>query len=203
MKIGTTSWLIPGGYLENVKLVAEIVDFVELLVFSFDKETRHMLKNELPELYKISKKYGLEYTVHLPTDCINNVKDAFNFFEESNLPILNYVVHPIDCIEPLLKKSDKISVENLKKDILIHNRTVFDIGHHILGMKVTKEFFENTVEFHLMGVKGDQDHLKLDKETLLLSKEYMKLMPNLKYICFEVFDINDFLDSYNLWRENL
>jgi hypothetical protein len=28
-------------------------------------------------------------------------------------------------------------------------------------------------------------------------------MPNLKYICFEVFDINDFLDSYNLWRENL
>lgn len=202
MKIGTTSWLVPGTYLENVKLVANKVDFVELLVFTWDKDTREILKREIEELHYISQLNDLEYTVHLPTDNICNVNEALDFFENSKLNISNYIVHPLDGVETILEESKKIAVENLKNDILIHDRTVFDIGHHFSGMHVNEKFLKNAIEFHIMGFTCDKDHLKLDIDSLNISKSFMKFMPNLEYICFEVFNLNDFLYSLKVWSEN-
>ncbi|ABR30717.1 xylose isomerase [Thermosipho melanesiensis] len=201
MKLGSTSWLIPGTYLENVEIVADKVDFVELLVFTWDRETERILKYEEKGLLELSKKYGLEYNVHLPTDCVFNVESAFEFFECSNLNISNYILHPIDGIDVFMDKSEKILIENLKEDILIHKKTVFDIGHHLLGMNVTNDFLRNAKEYHVMGVVDGIDHKRLDKNTLGVIKRMMKYSKDLEYICFEVFDLEDFLHSLKLWRD--
>ncbi|ONN27152.1 xylose isomerase [Thermosipho affectus] len=202
MKLGTTSWLFPGTYLENVKVIADKVDFVEFLVFSWDTNTKNIFLNEIEDLKEIAEEFNLEYNVHLPTDCIFNVEKAFCFFENSRLEISNYIVHPLDGIEVFLKKSEKILVENLKEDIFLHDRTVFDIGHHLLGTKVTENFLKNSIEYHVMGVSNGKDHLKLDKDTLEVVKKKLKYSPNLEYVCFEVFDLRDFLHSLTLWRDS-
>jgi len=40
MKLGTTSWLTGENFLDNARLVEGQVDFVELLVYTWDKEMR-------------------------------------------------------------------------------------------------------------------------------------------------------------------
>ena len=179
--IGTTSWLIPGTYYENAKLVEGKFDFVELLVYTWDKETRKLLEKEIPYLEKLR----LFYTVHLPTDEANKAFEAFSFFEKSDIKILNYVLHPLDGLE-FFSWGDKISLENLKEKIVPWDRMTFDVGHHLLGKKFPENLKKKIVEIHAMGVEKGKDHLELNDTAMMEMLKYIS--PATRFICLEVFD---------------
>ncbi len=202
--IGTTSWLVPGTYYENARLVAQLVDFVELLVYTWDSDTFDLFEREIGKLRTLSENYGLKYSIHLPTDNLKNVGNVLNYFD-GKLPVVNYVLHPYDGEEfyDLLNGDfgGRISVENLKEKVVNFERTVFDIGHHLLGVKVDDDFLSNVVELHVMGIENGKDHRKLNLETL--EEMYSILgdrMYEIEYVCFEIFDLNDLIDSLKLWK---
>ncbi len=206
--IGTTSWVIPGTYYENVEYITKRfseIQFIELLVFTWDKETYKLFEKEKGYLNKIAFQKGIAYTVHLPTDSIENILNAFHYLEKS-LEVANYVLHPLcDTSDKEFTKilnHPKVSFENLKERVVNHSRTVFDIGHHILGKNVDSEFLNNIIEIHMMGVEGGTDHKVLDLETL---SQIYKILSNklftVRYICFEVFDENELETSLITWHE--
>lgn len=203
--IGTTSWLIPGTYYENARIVSEIVDFVELLVFTWDEETRNLLNSEVKKLSSLTEKHGLLYTVHLPTDNIENVKEAYSFLSKSGLKIINYVLHPISGIDRLLSIHGKeISLENLRDMIVLHENLTLDIGHHLLGEKLPRRYIKKVKEVHLMGVSEKEDHLKLNEETLQeLKRIFDGNIKEIPMICLEIFNLNDMLESLALLRRHL
>ena len=70
MKLGTTSWLTGGDFLADARLVAGRVDFVELLVYTWDREMQARVAASLDALAALD----LEYTLHLPTDSAAGAK---------------------------------------------------------------------------------------------------------------------------------
>jgi hypothetical protein len=72
-------------------LVAGQVDFVELLVYTWDREIRAKVASWLDGLAALD----LEYTVHLPADDVQGALAAARFFEESGFPLLNMTLHPL------------------------------------------------------------------------------------------------------------
>ncbi len=202
--IGTTSWLVPGTYYENARLVAQFVDFVELLVYTWDLDTFNLFEKEIGKLRSLSENYGLRYSIHLPTDNLKNVKSVLSYFD-GKLPVINYVLHPYDEKEfyDLLNGyfGERVSVENVKERFVNFKKTVFDIGHYLLGVGVDDVFLSNIVELHVMGVESGKDHIKLNMGTL--EKMYSILgnrMYKIKYVCFEIFDLTDLIESIKLWE---
>ncbi|MCS7233056.1 MAG: hypothetical protein N3C62_00530 [Synergistetes bacterium] len=199
--IGTTSWLVPGTYYENALIASPFVDFIELLVYTWDEDTKALLISEIEKLNSLTEKNNLLYTVHLPTDNIINVEMAYDFFLKSNLKIINYVLHPMEGIEKFLLKNGKnVSLENLKEEIVYHENLTFDIGHHMLGKKFPKSYIKNIREVHLMGVIGEEDHLKLNEATLNELINFLgERLTSIPIICFEVFNIDDAVESILLF----
>lgn len=94
--VGTTSWLVPGTYYENARLVAQSLNFVELLVYQWDRETKALFDSEKEKLISLHERYGLIYTVHLPTNDFEEVLKAYDYFERLSckLSVVNYILHP-------------------------------------------------------------------------------------------------------------
>lgn len=203
--IGTTSWLVPGTYYENAKLVAQKVDFVELLVYTWDEQTYDLIDSEIDKLNWLTKHYGLLYTVHLPTDNTKNVFDAYEYFERSNLQIINYVLHPMTEIDKFLfLNGSKVSLENLKEKIIYHENMTFDIGHHLLGEKFDIRHIKNVKEIHLMGVNGQTDHLKIDECALhQVWNVFGNELKKVHLLCIEVFDIEGMFESLRILKNFL
>lgn len=200
--VGTTSWLVPGTYYENARLVAQLVDFVELLVYRWDEPTQELLSAEIERLRSLSHRYGLRYTVHLPTDSFDEVLEVVEFFD-SKLGVLNYVIHPYDDerFAKFVKAHKNIAVENLAEKFYVHDQTVFDVGHHLTGMRVDGKFLENVVELHLMGVRDGEDHLELDETTLERVWEVLgEKVFEIPLVCFEIFDLEQLINSVVLWE---
>ncbi len=67
-RLGTTSFIYPDLYSENVRRLGPFVDEIELLFF----ESRHpdSLPNdyEVKELFRLKKEFDITYNIHLPTD---------------------------------------------------------------------------------------------------------------------------------------
>ncbi|NLB06587.1 MAG: xylose isomerase, partial [Desulfobulbaceae bacterium] len=91
MKLGTTSWLTGGDFLADARLVAGRVDFVELLVYTWDREMQARVAASLDALAGLD----LEYTLHLPTDNAAGALAAARFFVASGFPLLNMTLHPL------------------------------------------------------------------------------------------------------------
>src|SRR6056297_236003 len=87
MIVGASSWQIRGTYLDNVNLIANELDFCELLVYTWDLPTEELL---LKEMEAIVQKTPI--SVHLPTDTLENVKQAVAFFEV--FECINLTLHP-------------------------------------------------------------------------------------------------------------
>lgn len=66
-KIGTTSFIYPDGYVQNVKMLAPYLDEIELILF---ESTPNSLpsKNEINELFFLANEFDLSYNIHLPLD---------------------------------------------------------------------------------------------------------------------------------------
>ena len=74
-KVGTTSFIDPGPIVDNVKKLGPVFDEIELLVF----ESQPFMTTEGPvpvlpqadeirELVRLSREFGLTYNIHLPVD---------------------------------------------------------------------------------------------------------------------------------------
>lgn len=190
--LGCTSWLVPGTWLTNARLAEGLVDYQELLVTSWDASTRLTLEQELSGLRSLD----LQYTVHLPYPDPGQAWDAMQFFENSDFPVLNYVLHPVPGWRAF-HWSDSVALENLKDVIEPYPRTVFDVGHHLLGRSVPDTYRASTVEVHAMGVHDGKDHLALDDET---AKVVLPWVTEATLVTFEVFDYDALLTSLRVWE---
>jgi sugar phosphate isomerase/epimerase len=65
--IGTTSFIYPDSYVQNVKMLAPYLDEIELILF---ESTPNSLpsKHEIKELFALSNQYDVSYNIHLPLD---------------------------------------------------------------------------------------------------------------------------------------
>ena len=66
-KVGTTSFIYPDSYVQNVKMLAPYLDEIELILF---ESTPNSLpsKHEIKELFTLSNQYDVSYNIHLPLD---------------------------------------------------------------------------------------------------------------------------------------
>lgn len=192
MKLGTTSWLTGENFLDNARLVEGRVDFVELLVYTWNDAWRARVSRWLDGLAELD----LAYTVHLPTDTTANALAAARFFAESGFPLLNMTLHPL----PGWRELDwpaLVALENLIDRIEFHSRFTFDLTHSLLGSPLPDHYHPHIVELHLSGTDGHTDHLPLDAGTLL---QAAPLLHEGLLVCFEIFDLNHALEAVNQVR---
>ncbi|MCL1981446.1 MAG: hypothetical protein FWG62_10290 [Proteobacteria bacterium] len=192
MKLGTTSWLTGENFLDNARLVAGQVDFVELLVYTWDTSMRGKVVSWLDGLAGLN----LEYTLHLPTDRTENALAAAEFFLACGFPLLNMTLHPLpgwrDANWP-----DQVALENLVDRVEFHHRFTFDLTHSLLGCPLPPHFHPHIVELHLSGTDGRDDHLPLDNATLQAARP---LLRQDLLVCFEIFDVNHALAAVDRVR---
>jgi len=192
MKLGTTSWLTGENFLDNARLVAGRVDFVELLVYTWDRAMRAKVGRWLDGLAGLD----LEYTVHLPTDEAAGALAAARFFAASGFPLRNMTLHPLPGWREM-DWPDLVAVENLIDRVEFHPRFTFDLTHSLLGRPLPDHFRPHIVELHLSGTDGRTDHLPLDEATLQAARPFLgeELL-----VCCEIFDPDDALDAVDRLR---
>lgn len=193
IKWGTTSWLTGENFLDNARLVEGRVDFVELLVYTWDAPMRRRVTSWLEGLAALD----LEYTVHLPTDQAGNALAASRFFIEAGFPLLNLTLHPLPGWRSL-SWPPLVAVENLIDQVEYHPRLTFDLTHSLLGKALPEFWRANIVELHLSGTDGRIDHLPLDETTAQRARAYLggDLL-----VCMEIFDLDDALRAVDRMRE--
>jgi hypothetical protein len=192
MKLGTTSWLTGENFLDNARLVEGRVDFVELLVYTWDRAMRGKVESWLDGLATLD----LEYTVHLPTDEATGALAAAQFFMESGFPLLNMTLHPLRGWREM-EWPELVAMENLIDRIEFHPRFTFDLTHSLLGTPLPGHFHPHIVELHLSGTDGQTDHLPLDEATLCRAIPYLN---ENRLVCCEIFDLEEALRAVDRVR---
>ncbi len=66
-KIGSTSFIYPDGYAQNVKMLAPYLDEIELLLFESASDSLPS-NHEIKKLSLLSNEFDLSYNIHLPLD---------------------------------------------------------------------------------------------------------------------------------------
>jgi len=66
-KIGTTSFIYPDSYVQNVKMLAPYLDEIELILFESTLDSRPS-NDEIKTLLSLANEYDLSYNIHLPLD---------------------------------------------------------------------------------------------------------------------------------------
>ncbi len=203
VKIGATSWQFPGTYLDNVRVISKDLDFVELLVYTWDEDTKNLLETEIEDILEMT-----EISVHLPTDNLENVKQAVDFFVKYD--VCNMTLHPLKPFEELAKWyfyelkekcRSRISIENLENEDFYEfidiyagetekTKITMDFGHLVLKRKNPREFYKkyfNIIsEIHFHGVKNGKDHSMPSDETF---EEFRNIVGNGDVpVCIETFD---------------
>jgi sugar phosphate isomerase/epimerase len=74
-KIGTTSFIYPDGYVQNVKMLAPYLDEIELILFESAPNSLPS-NHEIKELLSLSNEYDISYNIHLPLDISMGVEDS-------------------------------------------------------------------------------------------------------------------------------
>src|SRR6056297_2735095 len=206
MIVGASSWQIRGTYLDNVKLIADDLDFCELLVYTWDLPTEKLL---LKEMEAIVQKTPI--SVHLPTDTLENVKQAVVFFEDFDC--LNLTLHPFADFKALAdfyfddatdSSSNRLCLENLE-DNLFKEFTDYlgqekeklaitmDYGHLLYTGDSVEPFYNAYAsqihEIHFHGTNQNKAHIYPDKATLVGFQTFMKThdFPEKLLICVELF----------------
>ncbi|MEJ2639428.1 MAG: cobamide remodeling phosphodiesterase CbiR [Desulfosarcinaceae bacterium] len=103
-RLGTTSFIYPAGWAENVARLAPHLDEVELLFF--ESQTLQSLPDraEMQQLADLAARVGLSYTVHLPVDvdlCADDGAERRRaaailksiVADTAGLPVTSYTLH--------------------------------------------------------------------------------------------------------------
>jgi len=197
MMIGSTSWVEPGTYFHNAQLLSKLVDFVELLVYTWDAETEALLKRELPLL----KNLNLAYTVHLPADRLTCCREAYSYLASSGLRILNFTLHPLPDWEGFIADKEDVSLENLIGCHPLYRRMTLDFGHSLLAGLDLRYFSGVEIrEIHLSGVIDGRDHQEVTEKELLCLENFRRddLLVNIEV--FELKALVNSLGRFKKWR---
>ena len=73
-KIGTTSFIYPDNYVQNVQMLAPYLDEIELVLFESDPDSRPS-NNEIKALITLANDYDITYNIHLPLDIFMGAPD--------------------------------------------------------------------------------------------------------------------------------
>jgi len=205
VRLGATSWQVPGTYLDNARLLSGHASFSELLVYTWNDELRSMLEQEWDDMSRL-----LEVSVHLPADSLEHAAAALRFF--SDREVLRYTVHPVREVAALrdfLRSGvdmvgERLCLENLENDVFeevmpsvadIPFSVTLDYGH-LLFMGAESEPFldmyaDRIRELHFHGYDGVDCHVAPDEPTITRFGEILEtwfqdepLMP----VCVETFD---------------
>lgn len=206
MIVGATSWQIRGTYLENVDLIADDLDFCELLVYTWDLPTEELLIKEMESI--INK---TTISVHLPTDTLENVKKAVAFFEPFDCH--NLTIHPFADFKGLAdyyfeysmsSAKTRLSLENLEDnmfkaftDYLGKNKKklsiTMDYGHLLYTGESPESFYTGYAsqisEIHFHGANKEKAHIYPDKALLEGFQKFIKThdLPEQIPVCVELF----------------
>jgi len=204
MIVGATSWQIPGTYLENVRLIAGHADFVELLIYTWDEDTRRLLDLEWPVMQAVCP-----LSIHLPTDSLDHIEAALDYFREKE--VYRLTMHPIPPLGETLYLyhryqevyPGKLLLENLENDYFDRMLTesdpsllsfTFDVGHFLLLKRDVPTFFQQwrrqIREVHFHGIAGNKDHALPDPDAIRTFKNWMKRFDsdNEIPVCVELFE---------------
>jgi sugar phosphate isomerase/epimerase len=98
-RLGTTSYILPKGYAENVAFLGPLVDDVELLFF--ESEGVHSLPEaaELGRLVELKAEHDLSYTLHLPLDLHPGTENGA--VRRSSMEPCRRIVAATSALEPL------------------------------------------------------------------------------------------------------
>ncbi|MCX5781398.1 MAG: hypothetical protein NT145_01655 [Elusimicrobia bacterium] len=195
MKIGSVSWIKRGTYLENAKALERYVDFVELLIFSWDSDLKRQLTEQLDGLRKLD----VFYTVHLPADTIENCRKAYSFFRKADLPVKNFTLHPLTGWEDFIKDKNDVALENLIDNCPVFERMAIDIGHLKISGKeelvLGSAKLQSVKELHLHGVISGKDHSTLNKQTI----KYVHELTKRHRVLEKAFGRKDFLVNFEIF----
>lgn len=208
MIVGTTSWQIPGTYLENLKILKDEVDFVELLIYSWDEHIQSIIKKESEELFNSD----IKLSIHLPTDNMKSIRNVCSYFKDFN--VYRLTMHPFGEIEEfkdtfrycqdIFKK--RLCVENLEdgkffeyyNKIKEYNPSITMDWGHLTLLGENPEYFISRVkskirEIHFHGIQNGKDHSLPTKEQyksfIKTYKKYFKDTP----VCVELFKLEETL----------
>ncbi|MGB9776086.1 MAG: cobamide remodeling phosphodiesterase CbiR [Anaerolineae bacterium] len=67
-RLGSTSWVYPADIPSNVWRLTGLVEDVELVLFEGEEASNLPHRETVAALRRIATRYGMSYTVHLPTD---------------------------------------------------------------------------------------------------------------------------------------
>lgn len=202
MKIGSVSWVVPGTYLENARALEPHVDFVELLVYTWNDDLAAMLDSELPGLAALD----LFYTVHMPTDTMENSRKAYEFFKQRRFPIRNHTLHPLEGWQDFIAGKTDVTLENLIERWPAWDHMTLDVGHLMLADDqgfLRHPRLRSIKEVHLHGVRGKKDHCTLNKRSLRFFERALNDQPHLftmneLLLNFEVFNFDQLKRSLAL-----
>ena len=96
-KIGTTSFIYPDGYTQNVAMLGPYVDEIELLLFESAPDSLPSTQ-EIKKLLSLSKEFDLTYNVHLPTDI--SLSDSEPSIRQSAIETLKKVMDLTASLSP-------------------------------------------------------------------------------------------------------
>lgn len=209
MRFGSVSWISPGSYAENARILQPHVDFVELLVYTWDDETKRLLTREADEL----KSLGCGYTVHLPTDGIGRCAQAYEFFKEIQFPIEHFTLHPLPGWRGFIAGKEDVSLENLLPGGDAFENMTIDIGHLMAGGNgdevLSAPELRRIDELHVHGLRGEKDHEPFDDAAAQrlcgmaarhgILGEAMRREELL--VNFEIFDLEGFLESLRRFKD--
>lgn len=66
--LGTTSYIVPDEIIPNVRLLAPVVDDIELVLFESGDISNIPSHDDIRELSKIAEEFNTSFTIHLPID---------------------------------------------------------------------------------------------------------------------------------------
>jgi sugar phosphate isomerase/epimerase len=153
-------------------------------------------------------------TLHLPTDKLENVKEAYEFFKDHDY--LNMTLHPFINFKAFAdfyfsiseENARNISVENPENDIFfefcdylreeVSNLFItMDYGHLLLDKRSVDAFYKRfstqITEIHFHGANEKKSHCYPDQKTIDDFKNFLKdkkLSPDFP-VCIELFNLEE------------
>ncbi|MEA2084560.1 MAG: cobamide remodeling phosphodiesterase CbiR [Thermodesulfobacteriota bacterium] len=97
-RVGATSFVVPADMMFNVRLLADMVDNVQLLFFESHENSSLEHPVDIPGLSQVAREHDLTYTVHLPSDLHLGATD-FNQRQHAIDQIVRLVTE-LDCLAP-------------------------------------------------------------------------------------------------------
>lgn len=98
-RLGTTSFIYPDLYSENVRRLGPFVDEIELLFFESNHPDSLPGEHEMRQLAELSAELDISYNVHLPTDVF--IASANPYERKAAVDVLSTFIKTISILNPV------------------------------------------------------------------------------------------------------